>query len=116
MVECNLAKVEVAGSNPVSRSTYKKIGIVLGSLKQSDEVFRSLKSLANKLDFRLFLCSFYSVLVHNVLIKPYPIQVSWGYKWGYKLYPHLQYAVYTPNIKFLVVILVCYAIIAIMNT
>ena len=31
MVECNLAKVEVAGSNPVSRSIYKKTTRISGS-------------------------------------------------------------------------------------
>ena len=30
MVECNLAKVEVAGSNPVSRSTTKTSRLVAG--------------------------------------------------------------------------------------
>ena len=37
MVECNLAKVEVAGSNPVSRSSFLKQGIRRGRCATSKE-------------------------------------------------------------------------------
>ena len=79
MVECDLAKVEVAGSNPVSRSTLKKIKLYARLNHFSGQIYRLRVSLSGQTGYTHKLGNiFFRNIAHYILLNR-PLNTNFTY-------------------------------------